>query len=227
MSKYTVDLFMQNLPEPLLEDKHMRQLAEVVARCMLEAFKGNKKPQIYSNLDCQDEGVLDILADDLKIDWYDYDASLKEKQRTVKDNWYVHKRMGTKAAVERALSDVWPDSKVEEWFEYGGQPYHFRVILDATEGDAPIHIDTALKRVRLFKPARAAMDEAEPIIKITCPIVIETGKFSKTYHPGKCGTMPRRKSHGGKENEGLLIGTDSLTATYHVKYCGTPLGALM
>ena len=227
MSKYTVDLFMQNLPETFLEDEHLRQIAEVIARCMLEEFKANSKSQIYSNLDGQEEAVLDILADDLKIDWYDYDAVLTEKTRTVKDSWYVHKRMGTKKAVERALSDIWPDSVVEEWFEYGADPFHFRVILDATEGTTPVNIDTVLKRVRLFKPARAILDADEPIMKITCGIVIETGKFSKTYHPGKCGTMPRRKSHGGKENEGLVVGTDSLTATYHVKYCGTPLGALM
>ena len=227
MSNFSVDAFMANLPDVILRDEHLSQLAEVAARVMLKSMANQRKAAIYCRIDELDEGVLDILATDLKVDWYDFDASLAEKRRTIKDSWFVHKRMGTKAAVERALSDVFPDSKVEEWFEYSGDPYHFRVILDLTDTEDTVNIDTALQRVRLFKPARAVMDDAEPIIKISCGIVIETGKFRKTYHPGRCGTMPRRKSHGGKENEGLIVGTDSLTATYHVKYCGTPLGALM
>ena len=227
MSKFSVQGFMDNLPAPILEDEHLRQLAEVAARVLYKSWQTNRSAAIYCRIGELEEGVLDILAQDLKIDWYDYNASLTEKRRTVKDSWYVHKRIGTKSAVERALSDTWPNSKVEEWFEYGGEPYHFRVILDTSESEAPINLDTALKKVRLFKPARAVMDDNEPIIKITCGIVIETGKFTHLYHPNRCGTIPRRKSHGGKDKEGLVVGTDSLTQTYHVRYCGTPLGALM
>lgn len=227
MSNYSVQGFMDNLPAPILDDPHLRQLAEVAARVMLKVYSQRDIPNIYPRIDQLAEGVLDILAKDLKVDWYDYNASLSEKRRTIKDNWYVHKRMGTKRAVERALSDVWPNSQVEEWFDYSGDPYHFRVILDTSESEAPVDIGTVMKKVKLFKPARAVMDGGEPIVKVTCGIVIETGNFTKTYHVGRCGTKPRRKSHGGKENEGLVLGVSSLTHSYHVKYCGTPLGALM
>lgn len=227
MSKFSVDLFMANLPDVILKDEHMRQLAEVAARVLYKRTQNYDKAAIYSRIDQLDEGVLDILAQDFKVDWYDYNADVAEKRRTIKDSWFVHKRMGTKSAVERAVSDVWPNSKIEEWFDYSGDPYHFRVILDTSESSAPVDIGTVMKKIRLFKPARAVMDGGEPIVKITCGIVIETGKFTKTYHVGRCGTKPRRKSHGGKEDEGLILGVSSLTHSYHVKYCGTPLGALM
>ena len=227
MSKFSVDLFMANLPDVILKDEHMRQLAEVAARVLYKRTQNYDKAVIYSRIDQLDEGVLDILAQDFKVDWYDYNADVAEKRRTIKDSWFVHKRMGTKAAVERAVSDVWPNSKIEEWFDYSGDPYHFRVILDTSESSAPVDIGTVMKKIRLFKPSRAVMDGGEPIVKVTCGIVIETGKFTKTYHVGRCGTKPRRKSHGGKEDEGLVLGVSSLTHSYHVKYCGTPLGALM
>ena len=227
MSKFSIQGFMDNLPAPILEDEHLRQLAEVAARVLYKSWQKNRSAAIYCRIGELEEGLLDILAKDLKIDWYDYNASLTEKRRTVKDSWYVHKRMGTKKAVERALSDVWPNSQVEEWFDYSGDPYHFRVILDTTESESPVDISTVMKKVKLFKPARAVMDGGEPIVKVTCGIVIETGNFTKTYHVGRCGTKPRRKSHGGKEDEGLVLGVSSLTHSYHVKYCGTPLGALM
>ena len=34
---------------------------------------------------------------------------------------------GTKWAVETALSAIYPDSVVQEWFEYNGEPYTFRL----------------------------------------------------------------------------------------------------
>ena len=109
MSNFSVDAFMANLPEVILENEHLRQLAEVAARVMFSRLPDARKAAIYCRIDELDEGILDILAEDLKVDWYDYDATLEIKRRTVKDSWYVHRRMGTVEAVEKALSDVWPN----------------------------------------------------------------------------------------------------------------------
>lgn len=227
MSKFTVQSFMENLPEPLLEDEHLRQLAEVVARCVYKSLQDTEKAAIYNRIDELDEGVLDILADDLKIDWYDYDASIEIKKRIVKDSWYVHKRMGSVAAVERAVSDVWPDSIVEEWFDYGGDPFHFRVVLDAMDESTPIHIDAALDKVRLFKPARSAMDSNEPIIKVSCGIVVNTGQYHQKYHVIPAGMRPTRAVHGQRNGSGLILDSGGLTSSYRVRPCGTPLHSLM
>lgn len=227
MSKFSVEAFMANLPAPILEDEHLRQLAEVAARVMLKTMHYPQKASIYSRIDSLDEDVLDILAYDLKIDWYDYDASLEVKRRMVKDSWYVHKRMGTVAAVEKALSDVWPSSTVEEWFDYGGDPYHFRVILDATEDANPIYLDNALDKVRIFKPARAVMDNNEPIVKISCGIVISPSTKGHTYHVVPAGMLPTRATHGQHDRGGLTVETGGLTNTYHVRRCGHSIRALM
>lgn len=227
MSKYSVQNFMDHLPEPILEDEHLRQLAEVSARVMYKSLQNAKKANIYSRIDELDEGLLDILAEDLKIDWYDYDADLTQKRRTVRDSWYIHKRMGSVEAVEKALSDVWPDSIVEEWFDYGGDPYHFRVVLDAMDDSVPIYIDAALDKVRLFKPARAWMDSNEPIIKVGCNIVVHTAKYNQKYHVIPAGVRPTRAVHGQKSGSGLILDTAGLTSSYRVRPCGTPLHSLM
>lgn len=36
--------------------------------------------------------------------------------------------------MEKAASAVYPDTKVQEWFEYGGEPYHFRLDVGLPEG---------------------------------------------------------------------------------------------
>jgi len=229
MSKYSVQNFMDTLPAPILEDAHLKQLAEVAARVMLKVYNTRWMPAIYSKIDSLPEDVLDILAQDLKVDWYDYNATVEIKRRTIKDNWHVHKKMGTKSAVETAVSDVWPISVVEEWFDYSGDPYHFRVALgaDLSDPDHPIHVDTVLDKVKLFKPVRAVMDDDKPIIRVQCGIIVHTSRYMQQYNVIACGTRPTRAVHGLPTNGGLVCDTGGLNASYRVRPCGTPLHSLM
>ena len=225
MSKYSVQNFMDTLPAPILEDAHLKQLAEVAARVMLKVYDTRWMPAIYSKIDSLPEDVLDILAQDLKVDWYDYNAEIEVKRRTIKDNWHVHKKMGTKSAVETAVSDVWPISVVEEWFDYSGDPYHFRVALgaDQSDPDHPIHVDTVLEKVKLFKPVRAVMDDDKPIIRVQCGIVIHTSRYMQQYNVIACGTRPTRAVHGNKNSTDIIIETSKLLHTYKVDPSGVTI----
>lgn len=213
------------LPGVLSRDEGMNGLAKLIGWTM-EDFSGKvDAPAIFQHIDKLPEDLLDLLANDLKVDWYDFDGDIATKRRQIKSSWSVHEHMGTVGAVRTALQSVWPDTSLEEWFEYDGEPGCFRVFL-STDESGTIDFAKAVRMINIFKPVRAHIDGYAGI-RISCGIVIETGKFLKTYHPAKCGTKPRRKSHGAKDNEGLTVGTEMRTAKYHVKYCGTPLGALM
>ena len=226
MSKFSVETFMANLPDPILRDEHLKQLAEVAARVLLKYGKNRVQAAIYSRIDELDESLLDILAEDLKVDWYDPSSSITVKRRIIKDNWYVHKRLGTAGAVEKALSGVWPDSLVEEWFEYGGNPFYFRVVLTPSE-DEPMDYDKVLRTIRMYKPARATLESGIPSIRILHSILIETDHENHYYHVPVCGTTPRVSSHGASDDSGLVLGTSLGSAGYHVRRCGTSNTALM
>ena len=71
--------------------------------------------------------MLDILAKDFKVDWWRADTSIEEKRYTLKTSWYVHRHLGTPAAVRTAIADFIGAGRLEEWFEYGGKPHHFRI----------------------------------------------------------------------------------------------------
>ena len=67
--------------------------------------------------------------------------------------------MGTKYAVEKALGAVYPGTKEEEWFEYGGDPYKFRVVIGATEAGITADRQAAvLDRVRFYKNLRSHLE---------------------------------------------------------------------
>ena len=46
-------------------------------------------------------------------------------------------RLGTKAAVEDAVGIIHGGTTVQESWEYGGQPYYFRVAVDAGQEPVP------------------------------------------------------------------------------------------
>ena len=226
MSKYSVQAFMDSLPPTILEDEHLKQLSEVAARVFVKVYGNRWKAAIYSHIEDLDEAVLDILAYDLKIDWYDYEATVDVKRRVVKDSWYVHHRMGTRSAVEKAISDVYPFSVVEEWFEYGGDPYHFRVVLDADHSE-PIPVDKAMDQIRIFKPARASMDDSKPTIRVSEALTVITDRYEQLYHVLSAGMRPTRAVHGNRNGSGIVLESEGLRTTYRVRPCGTPLHSLM
>lgn len=82
---------------------------------------------IYSRIGELNEDVLDLLAYDLHVDWYDYSATLEVKRNIIKNSTVVHMHLGTPFAIERVLEDYFGEGHVKEWFEYDGQPYTFRV----------------------------------------------------------------------------------------------------
>ena len=121
---YSAD-FTNSLPPALKNDPDMMALAQTISAQLQTTAAEVRKNIIYARIDELDEATLDVLAYDLHVDWYDYSYPIEVKRRTIRDSIQVHRRLGTKYAVEKALGAVYPGTKVEEWFEYGGDPYKF------------------------------------------------------------------------------------------------------
>ena len=226
MNDFTVDQFMSILPGPIEKSEHMTQLAEVAAKALKLYGDFSNSANLYSRIDELPEEVLDILAKDLAIEWYEYDKPVQVKRNQIKSAWYVHRKLGTVGAVKQALSDVWPPSTVEEWWEYGGDPYMFRVALNASNVYGPIYIDEAIQAVRYYKPARSHMD-GPPVLKVSFGIIVNTAAKNALYHVTPTGTTPRWATHGNKNGNGTEIRASAGVNTYSVRPCGTSLNALM
>lgn len=164
MSSYgiTAENLLRVLPDVLRNDEKMLALATSIAAELSTLSADTDKARLYANIDALPEDVLDALATDFKVDWWSYDYSLSEKRQTLKDSWYVHRHLGTKTAVATAISAIYPDTEVHEWFEYGGRPYHFRLMIpvDQTTLDPTKHA-TVLSLIEFYKNLRSVLDEIE------------------------------------------------------------------
>lgn len=120
------------LPRVLQEDKSFHAFATVMAKQLKAIIDDTDHATIYARIDALPEELLDVLAYDFKVDWWDYGYSVEQKRQTLKDSFLVHKHLGTKFAVETAIRAIYPKTNVEEWFEFDGDPYTFRLLIDVS-----------------------------------------------------------------------------------------------
>lgn len=147
------------VPTAIRGDASAEALAEATAEVLADRTVELDRLRIISNIDNLEEHLLAILARDFKVDWWDPGYSLEEKRRTVKSSWRVHKTLGTKAAVETAIRAIYPLTTVEEWFEYGGEPYHFRLNIDITSDSGDRERQRrVLDRLNFYKSLRSHLD---------------------------------------------------------------------
>lgn len=86
------------------------------------------------------EMLLDIIAKEEHLDYYDDRLSAEQKRALIQSSWTVHRKKGTPQAIEDVVSIILDKAKIVEWFEYGGDPYHFRIEIDGplrSERDLP------------------------------------------------------------------------------------------
>ena len=149
---------LYTLPSVLSKDKGMRPLGETVATALERLWGRIDLPTLYTHIDDLSEEMLDILAQDFKVDWYDYNQTLEVKRAVIKDSFYVHRHLGTVGAVKRALSDVWSSYLLEEWFQYDGEPYHFRVAI-ADNDFTVTKREQAIRLINMTKNVRSWLDD--------------------------------------------------------------------
>lgn len=82
-------------------------------------------PNIYN---ITDHKLLDLLAWDRHVDFYDTSLPIRQKQEIIDNSFRQHMKKGTPAAVEKLINTIFGDGEIQEWFNYGGDPYYFQVM---------------------------------------------------------------------------------------------------
>lgn len=204
--------FTKYLPQPLTHDSKMIALAKAAADELLTASGLVQNVLIYSRIDELPEEIVDILAYDFHVDWYDFNYPLAAKRDLLKSSVRVHKKMGTKYAIEKALSALYPESEVEEWFEYEGEPGHFHIVCDVTNSRITASYSDIVRAVKIYKRISAHMDEVVYQSHIHCEIRTHTDCFLyKTPLTGRleAGTHPQRNRRGVNYGNNIVVGTEA------------------
>ena len=220
---YSTD-FAKYLPDALKRDAKMCALAEAVTRQLLDASGEIENVLIYSRINELPEALVDILAYDMHVDWYDYGYPLEKKRRILKSSVRVHKKKGTKYAIEQALGSVYAQSEVEEWFQYGGQPHHFRIICDVTEDTIIASYQQIVKAVKEYKRLSSWMEEVTYQGRIYCTIYTHGDYFiyrNPMTGAMPAGTYPHRAVIGQQAEAVMSVGTEAAGFIFASPQAGT------
>ena len=182
---YQID-FTQIFPTALQHDPKMIALAKSLTAELLTVSGHMEDVLIYSRIDQLPEELVDILAYDMHVDWYSYEDPLAVKRQTLKDSVKVHKHMGTKYAVETAIQAFFPGGTVQEWFDYEGEPHHFRITIPLPGGITPEVLDDLKRRIWHVKRLSSWLDTiiTEPQMEKT----VYVGPGACHYETARTGT---------------------------------------
>ncbi|MCL2201274.1 MAG: phage tail protein [Oscillospiraceae bacterium] len=121
--------FLDILPRSIV-DEEMTALAKAIDPEIRSIELAIGDISFMSKIDELPEALIINLARQFNVNLHEHlNPTLEQKRAIVKYALLWHRRRGTPAALEEMIAIFFPNSRVEEWFEYGGEPYFFRVIL--------------------------------------------------------------------------------------------------
>lgn len=131
------------------------------------------KAIIFGDLNNLDDKTADLLAIDLHLDYYDVTFDIVTKRKLIKSSLNWHRKKGTLKALKDVLKTVAGDATVQEWFEYGGRPHHFKVNIPVYAGSFSASVISKVTDViEKYKRLSSRLDS----------ITITGGKSNKIYY---------------------------------------------
>lgn len=126
MIKLRDSKFTDILPQNLASQKEVQAIAYAVGRQIAKVCAYADGARMYAAIDALPEPALDALAVELRTPAYDENYSIGVKRTLVRGALTFYMKMGTPYAVNKLIEAVFETGYISEWFEYGGEPFHFK-----------------------------------------------------------------------------------------------------
>ncbi len=158
MYKSIYDIKLTDLLPPNMDSPEIQ--ASCAALDVADQFtvEAVQKVCILANKDPRADNVIDMLALQQHVDYYNQSLPLEARRNLIKSSGFIHRIKGTKAAVEQVARIVFGSARVQEWFEYGGKPYCFRVLIDEFP-NSENKMSEAKRSIESSKNARSHLDD--------------------------------------------------------------------
>jgi phage tail P2-like protein len=161
MSKTYSDIsFSDLLPASIAADPTIAAAARALDAELQAVNDAIRHIAIYSRLDRLSDALLKHLAWQWHVDFWDDGLDSDAKLTLVQQSYDWHRHKGTPYAVEQMVRDVLGGGYVQEWFEYGGEPYHFKIFSYTPLSDSATY-NRLLAAVKVSKNERSILDDIE------------------------------------------------------------------
>lgn len=157
------------LPDNLKEDVESICFASSFDEIIKGALSKTKYIQFFSRVEDLTSEELALLAKELHVDVYDETWELEQKRTACKNSikWHIYK--GTPWMLENYVQQIYGNSKLEEWFEYGGLSYHFRILIELVNNSFNANsLDKMSQAISAYKNQRSKLDGLNLNIVSSC-----------------------------------------------------------
>lgn len=160
--------FLGLLPDSITADPRVVAAADLVEEQLTAVSRVIRNVEIWARLDEIGEPLLSTLAWALHVDDFEGWALAEneaQKRRLIRESLIIHRYKGTRWSLARLFTLLDMRGYVQEWFEYGGQPYLFRVDLYLTRSVDGTLAENVLALIDALKNVRSHLDRLRIILE--------------------------------------------------------------
>lgn len=141
-----------------------------------------ERTRLMAFVDTLDERILDYLAVELRTPSYHDTYPIDVKRELIAGTLPFYSKLGTPSAVEWIIQAIFGEGRMEEWYEYGGEPHHFRAFV-GNDGDiiTPESLDEFRRAVASVKRLSSWLDSIITTTTMEAATVYMAADFHETY----------------------------------------------
>ena len=219
---------IKKLLPPSLNTTPFKEIAEALDGQLVKVWEELINVVIYPRIDeIEDEKLLDLLGWQCHIEGWELARTIEDKRRLIKSAIELHRHKGTPYAIKKVLEALGLEGQVKEWFEYGGEPYKFKVHvssipseelweklvklineyknerswLDAigihSEVKGALYVGAALKEGKHYRIGLCISPQVENLTIYTAGIIRKASKTTIGVHKPQINTQPGTVYTGG------------------------------
>lgn len=123
------------MPDNLKSDPEAQAISYAISNAVKQIIDTTNQSSVYAAVDILEETYIDLLAVELRTKYYSDNFSIADKREMIKKTlpWYY--KAGTLSTVKELTDFVFQSAEVEEWFQYEGNPYLFRLMVNIISQD--------------------------------------------------------------------------------------------
>lgn len=159
------------VPPNLRSDAQVQAAAAALDEELRAATGAIRECLHLPRLDELPETVIDLLAIQWHVDFYESSLPIAQKRELVRKSIAWHRRKGTPDVVREVVATVFADGGILEWFEYNGDPYKFMVTTSERAPDSATY-EKLIRLINAVKNTRSWLDKIRFMREHELPIFV-------------------------------------------------------
>lgn len=160
------------LPNYIKSDVDVQAISYAYRLGMQKLLSYSVLSELYGNIDKLPDAILDLLALELRSQYYDESMAVEIKRNIIRNSLAWYAKGGTVSAVQEMVQTVFGEGRVVEWFDFGGDPGTFHVETDSEL--SPDGLSKFQKVIEQVKNSRSHLTNVriKRKIELPCPTLV-------------------------------------------------------